>query len=428
MTSHTADVVVVGGGPAGSAAAIDLATAGRDVVLIDKASFPRDKCCGDGLTTGALRRLERLGLQPAAVPSWQRVDDVVVRSVSGRVVRFPLPRGRGTYGAVAKRSELDHALLETARRSGVRVEERVAFCGARPIGGGVLVDTDAIGPIAARYVVAADGMWSAVRKAVLPHDEPGYLGEWHAFRQYRRTAGPDGRDLWVFFEEDLRPGYAWSFPLPNNEVNVGLGVLRRPGEPTRDLGRRFREVLTRSHIAAVLGDTSEAATPKAWPIPARIQRTALTAADGRVLFVGDAARSTDPMTGEGIGQALETAAMAAECIGRAGPFDARSAAARYEAEIGRTMAVDNRLAEWLSLHGLAHRKGIRAALRVAGSTPWTRSMFARWLFEDEPRAVLATPSRWHRHLFARPGAFAEHVAVSNRETSTWRCDVAEVDT
>src|SRR6476659_9765628 len=98
-----ADVAVVGGGPAGAAAAITLARAGRDVVVVDRATFPRDKCCGDGLTAGALRMLESLGLDPAAVASWQPVDDVVVRSPSGREVTFPLPRGHGTYAAVARR-------------------------------------------------------------------------------------------------------------------------------------------------------------------------------------------------------------------------------------------------------------------------------------------------------------------------------------
>ena len=63
------------------------------------------------------------------------------------------------------------------------------------------------------------------------------------------------------------------------------------------------------------------------------------------------------------------------------------------------------MAGWLSRNGLSHRKGIRGALRVAGSTGWTRRMFARWLFEDEPRAILATPRRWHRHFLNRDGAF-----------------------
>src|SRR3954469_1448988 len=96
----TADVAVVGGGPAGAAAAITLARAGRDVVLVDKAGFPRDKFCGDGLTTSALRLLERLALAPADVASWQPVDDVAIAGPSGRTHHFPLPRGAGLYAAV----------------------------------------------------------------------------------------------------------------------------------------------------------------------------------------------------------------------------------------------------------------------------------------------------------------------------------------
>src|SRR5215218_8628619 len=111
---RSVDVVVVGAGPAGTAAAITLARAGRDVVVVDKATFPRDKICGDGLTTAALRELEDLGLAPSDVASWQRVDDVVVRSPSGRTVRFPLPRDRGQYAVIARRADLDAALVRLA--------------------------------------------------------------------------------------------------------------------------------------------------------------------------------------------------------------------------------------------------------------------------------------------------------------------------
>jgi geranylgeranyl reductase family protein len=404
----TADVVVVGGGPAGAAAAIVLARAGREVVLVDKANFPRDKCCGDGLTTGALRHYEALGLRPETVPSWQVVDDVMVRSPSGRTVRFPLPRGAGTYAAVARRADLDAAFLDVARAAGVKVHEGHGLVAAQPTSDGAAIEleVDGLGPVLARYAVGADGMWSPLRKALGANDEPGYLGEWHAFRQYFTGTGPGARDLWVWFEADLLPGYAWSFPLPGGGANVGFGIQRRPGEPTHTMKERWPELLARPAIRDVLGPDARPEGPhKAWPIPARVERTALSAAAGRALFVGDAARAPDPMTGEGIGQALETGVVAAEAILAAGALQPGAAATRYERVLRSGIAVDNRLAAWLSTKGLAHRKGVRGAVRVAGLTDWTRRNFGRWLFEDYPRALLATPHRWHRRMLTGPGAY-----------------------
>lgn len=396
-------VVVVGAGPAGTAAAITLAREGASVTVIDKATFPRDKCCGDGLTTGALRRFEALGLDPSTLPSWQKVDDVIVRSVSGRTITFPMPRGRGTYAAVVRRVELDAEMVNLARAAGADVREGVGVENVARYGSGVAVTTSEGDTLEADYVIAADGVWSQVRKLTGATDEAGYLGEWHAFRQYRKSTADASRDLWVLFEEDLRPGYAWSFPLSDGTVNVGIGILREPGQPTKDLGRRFRDVLERPQFEAVIGsDSVEESKATAWPIPARVEKTALDALDGRVLFVGDAARATDPMTGEGIGQAIETGEYAAEAILAGGDV-----AATYRTRVKRTLGIDNRLAGWLSRNGLSHRKGIRGALRVAGSTSWTRKNFARWLFEDEPRAILATPRRWHRHFLNRDGAYKD---------------------
>ncbi|MGA0149407.1 MAG: NAD(P)/FAD-dependent oxidoreductase, partial [Ilumatobacteraceae bacterium] len=101
MTSHT-DVLIVGAGPAGIAAALTAHEHGLDVSVIDKATFPRDKCCGDGLTTGALRLLDRLGLQPATVASWKTCRDVVLRSPSGRTVDLRLP-DLGQFAVIASR-------------------------------------------------------------------------------------------------------------------------------------------------------------------------------------------------------------------------------------------------------------------------------------------------------------------------------------
>ncbi|MGQ0521134.1 MAG: NAD(P)/FAD-dependent oxidoreductase [Actinomycetota bacterium] len=409
MTPLAADVAVVGGGPAGAAAAITLARAGRSVVLVDKARFPRDKCCGDGLTTGALRRLEELGLRPGDVASWYAVDDVHVRGPAGRSTSFPLPRGRGLYAAVARRADLDAALVDLARDAGVAVHDghRLRAARADPARDAVVLDVDDLGPVTARYAVGADGVWSQLRKSLGAADESGYLGEWHAFRQYfTGVSDMAATQLWVWFEPDLLPGYAWSFPLGGGRANVGFGVQRRAGVTAQAMKQQWADLLARPHVRAALGPGAEPEAPhKAWPIPARVERTRLWAAGGRALFAGDAARATDPMTGEGIGQALETGVLAARSVLAAGALDPTRAAASYRSAVTAGLALDNRLAGFLSRVGIAHRRGLRLTLRVAGATPWTRRNFARWLFEDYPRAVVATPHRWHRGMFTGAGAY-----------------------
>ena len=120
------DVLVVGAGPAGCAAALTAQRLGLDVLVIDKAIFPRDKCCGDGLTTLALRELEQLGFEPN-ISSWVNVEDVFLRSPAGREIRLALPNGQGQYAAVVKRMELDAELVRLVANSGVQVHQGLAF-------------------------------------------------------------------------------------------------------------------------------------------------------------------------------------------------------------------------------------------------------------------------------------------------------------
>jgi geranylgeranyl reductase family protein len=399
---RTADVVVVGAGPAGTAAAITLARSGREVLVVDKASFPRDKVCGDGLTTSALRELEHLGLDPATVPSWVDIDDVVVCSPSGRAVRFPLPRDGGRFGAVARRAELDARLVELARDAGATVIERAAVTGAVQSGPSIVLEVDGLGSVEASWAIGADGMWSPLRK-LLGVSDPTYRGEWHAFRQYLTGVSPQAsRELIVWFDADLLPGYAWSFPVADGVANVGFGILRGTGYKVADMAAVWRELLARPHIRDFIGPDARPEGPhRAWPIPARVDRAVLTA--GRALFVGDAAAATDPMTGEGIGQALTTGRWAAEAIVAHGTDGAATRSA-YEHRVAHDLAVDHRLAERLS-SVLSRPWGARAAVRVAGANDWTRRSFARWLYEDYPRALLLTPSRWHRGMLTGSGAY-----------------------
>jgi flavin-dependent dehydrogenase len=162
----------------------------------------------------------------------------------------------------------------------------------------------------------------------------------------------------------------------------------------------WRDLPHRPALRAVLGDAEAEGTHRAWPIPANLARAPLSA--GRVLFTGDAAGATDPMTGEGIAQALVTGALAAEAVAAGG--DPAAVGQRYAATVERHLGPDLRFAARLG-QILRSPLGARVAVRAAGLSDWTRRNFARWLFEDYPRALLLTPSRWRRGVFTGLGAY-----------------------
>jgi menaquinone-9 beta-reductase len=379
------DVVVVGAGPGGSAAAITAAERGLHVVCVDKAAFPRDKTCGDGLTASALRLLERLGVRLDAFAPMP-VRETVIVSPSGRRAVLPMPAA-GLYGAVVPRRTLDAALVTFARERGVDIREGHDVEKVVAHDDHVRVDD-----LQARWLIAADGHWSPVRRALEPQG-PRDLGEWHAVRQYFDDVA-DHR-LWVLFARDLLPGYAWVFPLPGGRANVGYGVLRCQGRGGRELKALWPDLLARPLLREILGpDAHPQEHVHAWPIPTRYSRARLMHG-ARVLFVGDAAGVVDPMTGEGIAQAIETGMLAANAL---------ATGADYAGLVHRALGRDLRFASWLQ-RILASPRGACAAIRAAGLTPWTRRNFARWMWEDYPRAILGTPDRWRRGVFCAPGAY-----------------------
>ena len=404
------DVLVVGAGPAGVSAGLEARRLGVDALVVDKAGFPRDKTCGDGLTTGALRLLanlggDGLGLDVRALPSYAPITETVLVSPAGREVVIPLPAG-GAYAGVVPRVELDAALVDLARTRGVGVREHAGVVGLTEAADGVTATLADDTTVRARWVVAADGHFSPVRRLLTGADPdlgPARGTNWHAFRQY--FSGVDERRLWVMFEEDLLPGYAWVFPVGDGRANVGFGVLR---DPNRDapsgkvLAAQWRSLTDRPSVRRALGPNAQPeGTHRAWPIPASYDPARL--AHGRALFVGDAANVVDPMTGEGIAQALETGALAVRAIA-ASPADAAQVARRYRADVDRALGADLKFAALLQ-HILRVPLGARAAIAVAALTPWTRRNFARWMFEDYPRALVLTPRRWKRGAFTGPGAY-----------------------
>ena len=395
-TNPEVDLLVVGAGPAGVAAALTAHRAGLSVRVVDRASFPRDKTCGDGLTAGALRLLETLGVAVPGLATTQPVDTVVLVGPDGSEVTLPLPTD-GHHAVVTTRADLDAALVGHARAAGVEIVEGSPVEAVSVAADGVDV---AYGSAVtrARFLVAADGHYSTVRRLVAPDDRAD-LGSWHAFRQYFR--GVHDPRLWVLFEPDLLPGYAWVFPLPDGRANVGFGVLRDAGTSGKALAATWRDLLDRPSLRAALGPDAEPEDRhRAWPIPATFDARRLSA--GPVLFVGDAAGVVDPMTGEGIAQALETGILAGRSVVSGGP--AAAVAARYRGDVVRDLGRDLRFAGVLQ-RVLRSPARTKAALALIGLSPWTRRNFARWMFEDYPRALLLTPDRWRAGAFTPPGAY-----------------------
>ena len=361
----------MGGGPAGSAAAWHLATAGLPVLLIDKAQFPRDKSCGDGLTGGAVDELDRMGLRPSDLKSGQWVHQTNFVSPSGRALPLDTGgNGLGPWLGAVTRENLDKQLLDRAQAAGAIVVEGNKVETVRAAPGGVEVDIENGTTFRSNAVIAADGAWSSVRRSI--EGSASELSKWQASRLYvEHVDGPGADQAFVWFDADLLPGYAWSFPLGGGRANLGVGALRGAGGGGAWIVRRTERLL--EEAAAVLGPRARpSGRPVVWPIPTDLRRSRLAALDGRVMFVGDAAGATDPMTGEGIAEALMTGRLAAEAVVSGRPGDYTRLAWAALGGRHRRRARCSRL--------LSHAPIARLGLAVADLSPWTRRQFTGWVF------------------------------------------------
>jgi len=386
----TTDVLVVGAGPAGSAAATWAAGSGRDVLLADAASFPRDKPCGDGLTPRAVYELGRLGLG-----DWLRgraVNRGLRAAGFGQTLYLPWPGGTlPAHGGAVPRMELDATIRDVAISAGAKTLDNVRATDVDRDAGGVRAvhmrrGSDRV-TVRCRHLVVADGARSQLGRA---------LGrQWHrdtafgvAARGYIASDRSD--DPWISSHLELRgtegellSGYGWVFPLSGGEVNIGVGTLATAARPA-DVN--LRQLL--AHYADMRRDD--------WALHGEVRApwSALLPMGGAVsgvagpnwLLVGDAAGCVNPLNGEGIDYGLETGRLAAELL------DERDLTAVWPAVLhehyGEAFSIARRLAGLLTVPGLlpvAGPVGMRSralmtlALRVMGNliTDADRDLLAR---------------------------------------------------
>lgn len=338
------DVVVVGAGPAGSAAALAALRVRPDarVLLLDRAAFPRDKACGDGIAPHALDVLSDLGL-PGLVDDHRPVHRLHLGFPAGPVAAGGMRRP----ARVVPRAVLDARIRDGALAAGA-VPGRRTVRGVAPLpdGEGLLVD----GELVARTVVAADGAGSVLRRGLgLPANGPGHVAM--ALRGYAPVRDDLAHEQRIVFAEQDQPAYAWSFPVGDGRANVGYGEVLRAGRP-----------LSKAHLLDRLEGLLPGTTAggQGWrghhlPLSSRRPRQP----DGRLLLVGDAMSLVNPLTGEGIYYAVLSGA----CAGAAA---VAAATADGGADPGRTYRrmLDRRLGTHLR-----HTSAVSALARVPSVVP-----------------------------------------------------------
>ncbi len=324
--TESVDVVVVGAGPAGSAAAVALGRAGREALLFDKAAFPRDKPCGDLIGARAMAFARRLGIDEADLAPYGRLAGVLVTADGGSLDLTPrtavgrLPLG-GTDARIVPRFVFDHAMVRAACRAGASLERGTVREVGPADGDGRMVRVQAGGGerlFRARGVVLAGGYGCRVASDVAADARPGDPARGIAMRGYVSgcSAPPDrivfSLDRWVL------PGYGWVFPLPNGGANVGVGTLAGPG---RDGAEHLRDLFARyttdpaSPAAGWLAGAAMDDPPRAWALDLGPRRRKLVA--DRLVVAGEAAALVGPLTGAGIAFALDSGALAGDVLARA---------------------------------------------------------------------------------------------------------------
>ncbi|MGI9163464.1 MAG: geranylgeranyl reductase family protein [Mycobacterium sp.] len=372
------DVVVAGGGPSGSAAAWQAVQTGARVLVVDKAGFPRDKPCGDGLTARAVSYLQKMGLADE-VSTFHRINRVTVFSPSRWELSFPKRPGMPDHGHTVSRTVLDTMLLEHAAkagavvRQGAEVSEPILDGSGRVTGvvlkGGEKVHADA--------VIAADGAYSPIKRALqIDSDYNGYSAIAIRAEMDANRADSDSFDIYLKFEfqGDQLPGYGWVFPMGDGRLNIGLGYINsyknwQAINATQFLGE-FLATLPREWELPAIDELKKNKSVRAWRLPMGF--TAWPPWRPGVLFVGDSLGAGKPASGAGISKALESGLAAGECaiaaLENGGPDDFTNYEQRMKAAWGkeyRRGRVLNKLAGYPALAGAGLKLLDNARIRDA---------------------------------------------------------------
>ncbi|HVR77556.1 MAG TPA: geranylgeranyl reductase family protein [Acidimicrobiia bacterium] len=386
-------VLVVGGGPAGSAAAFWLARAGHEVTLVEKKEYPRDKTCGDGVTPRAVLQMEDMGFD-FEVQEFHKItglrsyagDDLMLEMPWPEHSRFP------NWGGVIRRRDLDAQVATLAEKQGVRVLEKTS---ATPV-----IDEGLLTSVTLQHdghsevvvpdvTVIADGSMNRFGRDLGTTRRKDYPMGLAARGYY---ASPRSKDPFLESQLDLRdpsgatmPGYGWVFPLGDGTVNVGVGLL--------STFTRWKHVNTTRMMADYaatapgyweLSEETKLTQPVGGKLTMSFSKGPLVGANW--VTIGDAAGAINPWNGEGISYAYETGRIAAEHVGQALGAGDLSLLRRYpqylEDEYGLYYKVARIFVKLIG-HPTVMRTLAHTGMHNRSLMEWTLKVMANLLDEDD---------------------------------------------
>ena len=380
------DVIVAGAGPGGAVAALYAARAGLRVALIDKAEFPRHKCCGDFIPPSAITFLDEFSFRERFhAADGYRVAWAEIELLDRSRQRIGLTTQPPSHnGVILPRYHFDHALVQLAQEHGAEQitglvtglqREGEAVTGVQLQQGQRRVT------ISGRVVIGCDGSNSRMARWLNPshRQSPARV---MAIRAYIENFSVTPHTIEAFLRRDLWPGYAWIFPVNENTVNIGMGSKRASQHAGRELKSKFLQFLQSEPIAARMRPVSRITNLRAMPLNPGFDKKYPRSFAG-ALLAGDAAHLVNPLTGGGICNAMSSGKLAAETVIEAfgrGDFSRRSLAA-YDHKLRKRVAPElifsGYIARLLYAHPDASLKMARLILHQ-GPLP----ALVRWMYPD----------------------------------------------
>jgi geranylgeranyl reductase family protein len=388
----------MGAGPAGAACALSLAASGLRIAVLDKATFPRDKICGDALSVDVVNQLDRLS--PALSEEFEefarKTPSYGVRIIAPSLQHIDIPfekDGRQQCGYVCSRMDFDHMLFRHMKAiKGISVFENTTVQAIAMKAGAVELQLQREA-ISAGMVVGADGAQSMVARQLAGqrmqrrHHSAG-------LRMYFENVGGfnDGNFIELYFLKDILPGYLWVFPLSGGRANVGIGML---SSVAAEKHSSLRETML-THLSECPGlserfrDAKALERPRGFGLPLGSIRRPLSGE--RYLLTGDAAGLIDPFSGEGIGNALRSGRFAAAHIAQCFQHQDFSAHFNkaYDRAIYKAMMPELRLSHHMQKLS-RYSSLLNFVVKKAGQNPAVHETLVKALAHVEVKSLLLNP-------------------------------------